>query len=792
MSEKPKIGVFICGCGGNISDTVDVQKVKETAAKMKDVKVAEFFEYICSDPGQNMIRDGIKEQRLNRIVVACCSPRMHLKTFMQTVKKEGLNPFLLEIANIREQCSWIHDQVEAATPKAIDLVRGAVGRARHLQPLESKTLSVTQKVLVIGGGISGIIASLELADKGYQVYLVEKSPSIGGHMAQLSKTYPTLDCSACILTPKMVDVSQHPNIEVITMAEPVMVDGSPGNYKVLIKKHTRFVDDKCTACGECEKTCPVKVPSEFEAELLPRKAIYTPFKQAVPRTYVIDQDHCLFLNKGTCRICEKICKGKAINFDQNEETVELEVGTIVVCTGFEQINPKTLDEYNFGLHPDIITNLQFERLMEQNLHKPSNDKTPKKVAFVLCAGSRLTTDRGVEHCCKIGCMAAIKQAMLLQKVVRNAEPWIFYTDIRADNKGCEEFYNTALNHKVRFVRGRVSRVLPNGEKVVIHAEDTLLGKFIEEKFDLVVLSMGTIPRSDTDELARMLRLQVGSDGFLLERHYKLQPVDSQREGIFLAGCALGPKDVRETTLESMATASRVASFLGKGEISRSPEVAYIIPERCNECGECLEFCPLATVENSTTGITINPISCVGCGICVPKCPQQAIELSHCTEKQLLAQIDGICNKGEGTKIVAFLENNVAYASADLAGQTRHSYPPNVEIIGIPSVGRIGIKDVLHTFAAGADGIVFVEGHGSILEDGDIRDHMSELKKQLKKYDVSPLRLMSITTTLPQYNKILNIFETISSRISKIGGLTQDKRDHITQQLNCETSQVKSI
>jgi heterodisulfide reductase subunit A len=299
--------------------------------------------------------------------------------------------------------------------------------------------------------------------------------------------------------------------------------------------------------------------------------------------------------------------------------------------------------------------------------------------------------------------------------------------------------------------------------------------------------MGLIPRSDTEELVRMLRLQVGSDGFLLERHYKLQPVDSQREGVFLAGCVLGPKDVRETTLESMATASRVASFLGKGEISISPEVAVIIPESCNNCGACVDFCPVAAVEPSPAGVTINPISCVGCGICVPKCPQQAIELHHCTEEQLLAQIDGICSGGEGQKIVAFLEKDIAYASADLAGQTRHSYPPNVEIIGVPSVGRIGLKHVLHTFAAGADGLVFVEGHGSVLEDKDVRDHVIELKKQLKKYGVNPLRLLSITTTLPQYDRILNIFELICSRISKLGALTQEKRDHIAHQLSCWSS-----
>jgi len=777
MCEKPKIGVFICRCGGNISDTIDVAKVKEAATRFRGVKVAETYEYMCSDLGQEMITNGIKEQGLNRIVVASCSPRMHLDTFRRTLKSASLNQYFLVMANIREQCSWVHEGNEAGTSKVIDLVRGAVERAHYLNPLETKNMPINMDVLVIGGGVAGIITSIELADKGYQVYLAERSPSIGGHMAQLSKTFPTLDCSQCILTPKMVYAGQHPNIEIVTMAEPMAVEGSPGNYRVLIRKRPRFVDaSKCTACGECEKVCPVKVPSEFSAGLFPRKAIYSPFKQAVPRTYVIDKEHCLYFTKGVCRLCEKLCKGKAIDFKQIEETMELEVGAIVACTGFEQIDPKKLEEYRFGLHPDIVTNLQFERLMEGGLHKPSNGKMPKKVAFILCAGSRLmNNDGGAEHCCKIGCMVAIKQAMLLQKAVPNAEPCIFYTDIRADGKGCEEFYVTSLNHRVRFVRGKVARVLPDGEELLVNAEDTLLGKFVEENFDLVVLTTGIIPHSDTKELAQMLGVQVGSDGFLLERHYKLRPVDSLREGIFLSGCTLGPKDVRETTLESMATTSRVVSFLGKGEISVSPEVAHIIPEICNGCGECVEFCPVAAVETSTTGVTVNPISCVGCGICVPKCPQQAIELYHCTEEQLLAQIHGICEGGEHPKIVAFLEGNIAYASADFAGQTRSSYSPNIRIIGVPSIGRIGLNHLLQAFASGADGVVFVEGHGSVLKDKGVREHVTELKKQLREYGLNPLRLISITTTLPEYKKILNVFETINSRISKLGALTQEKR-----------------
>lgn len=787
--EETKVGVYICHCGGNISDTVDVEKVREAAAKFEGVKIAETYEYVCSDPGQEMIIKGIKEHGLNRIVVASCSPRMHLDTFRRAVESAGLNQYFLEMANIREQCSWVHDDKEAATSKAIDLVRGAVERARYLEPLKTKSIPVNTDILVIGGGIAGIIASIELADKGYQVYLVERSPSIGGHMAQLSKTFPTLDCSQCILTPKMVYAGQHPNIKTISMAEPIVVEGSPGNYRVLIKKHPRFIDaSKCTACGECEKFCPIKVPSEFSAGLFPRKAIYTPFKQAVPRTYVIDKEHCLYFTKGVCRLCEKLCKGKAIDFNQKEEVIELDVGAIVACTGFELVDPKAFEEYSFGLHPDIVTNLQLEILLNHEMRRPSNGNVAKKVAFILCVGSRMMNEEpGVEHCCKIGCMAAIKQAMIVQKIVPDAEPWIFYTDVRADGKGYEEFYTTAQDHNVHFVRSRVAEVLPQSDEILVRAEDTLLGTQVEGKFDLVVLVLGIIPSSGTQELAQKLGIQVGPDRFLLERHYKLRPVDSQREGVFIAGCALSPKDVRETVLEAMSTASRVATFVGKGEISVSPEVAYIIPEKCNNCGICIKVCPVAAVEESPTGLTINPMSCIGCGICVPKCPEKAIDLKHCTEAQLMAQIGKVSEGGKAPKIIAFLEKEIAYGAADLAGQSRASYPPNVEIISVPSTGRVGLKHLLQAFASGADGVILLEDHGGVFTEEALRKHVTQLKKELREYSVQSLRLMSFSTTLPEYNRVLNIFETFNERISKMGPLSQETRLKIKEKLATQQS-----
>ncbi len=784
QAEDRKVGVYICHCGGNISDTVDVAKVKEAAAQIKGVEIAETYEYVCSDPGQDLIAKGIKEHGIERVVVAACTPKMHLDTFRRNVEAAGLNPYFLEMVNIREQCSWVHDDKEAATVKAIDLIRGAVERAQHLQPLEPKVMPVNKNVLVIGGGVAGIMTSIELADKGFQVYLVERSPSIGGHMAQLSKTFPTLDCSQCILTPKMVYASQHPNLKIISMAEPTAVEGTPGNYRVLITKKPRFVDAGCTACGECAKKCPVKVPSEFEAGLLERKAIYTPFKQAVPRTYVIDTEHCLFFTKGVCKVCEKFCKAHVVNFDQKEETIELDVGAIIAATGFEQIDPKTLEEYSFGQHPDIVTNLQFERLMLQGIHKPSNGKPPKKVAFVLCVGSRMMNKRGEEHCCKIGCMAAIKQALLLLKAIPEAEPWIFYIDIRADGKGYEEFYANAQDHNVKFVRGKVAEILPMDEgKILVRAEDTLLSEDFEGVFDLVVLSVAVNPHPTAAELSKKLGIQLSADDFFSERHYKLRPVDSHREGVFLAGCALSPKDVRETTLEAMATASRVATFVGKGEISVSPEVAYVVAEKCDSCGVCVKVCPVGAITPSAEGgVSINPISCIGCGVCVPRCPRDAMDLLHSTDDQLTAQVQGVSDGDIHPKLVAFIEKNTAYGSADLAGQTRSNYTPNVRVVSVPSVGRVGLKHVLQAFASGADGIIFVEGDDSLFKEDQVRDYVIQLKKELAPYGVESLRLISITTTLPQYNKILNIFETTNSRISKIGPVKPEVRTKIKEKL----------
>jgi len=788
--ERARIGVFICHCGGNISDIIDVEKVKEEISKIDEVIVCKTHEYVCSDPGQELMIKAIKEQGVNRVVIAACTPNMHLTTFKRTLISAGLNPYLLEIANIREQCSWVHNDRDIATLKAIDLVRGAVKRAQYLEPLKPLKAQILHDVLVIGGGIAGITASIELAEKGFKVYLLERGPSIGGHMAQLTKTFPTLDCSLCILTPKMVQVAQDQNIKIITMAEVDKVDGSPGNYRVLIRKKPRYVDpSKCTACGECEKICPIKVPREFEAGLSYRKAIYQPFKQAIPRAYVIDDKHCLYINKGVCRLCERVCRGNAIDFSQKEEYLELNVGAIVVCTGFEQLDPSLLDEYSFGRSTDIITNLQFERVLAHGMRRPSDGKVPKRIAFVLCVGSRSKNrENCVQHCCKIGCMVAIKQALIAKMISPDTDTWIFYTDIRADGKGYEEFYIKAQEKGIHFVRGLVSEIRPTKDGIIVKSEDTTLGIGIEEKFDLVVLSPAIVPNRGTSDLARKLKLQIGIDGFFVERHYKLNPVDSRRDGIFIAGCALGPKDIRETTLEASAAASRIATFLRKGEIEISPETARIIKEKCDDCRICINVCPVAAIEEGPGGLTINALSCIRCGLCVSNCPRDAINLPNSTEKQILAQIRGIVEGGVKPKIIAFLEQQTAYGSADLAGLSRATYPPNIEIIRVPTTGRIGVRHVLYAFAMGADGVMFVEDEGGVLSEEVYKEHINRIRNELQKYGLH-FRFSAISITLPQYDKLVNAFNMMISRINRMGPLSKDSRLRIRQLLEKQISEM---
>jgi heterodisulfide reductase subunit A len=597
MTDKKRIGVFICGCGGNISKTVDVDTLKDEVEKFEDVEYVEGSQFTCSKLNLESIKSAIAEKVLTGVVIAACSPHMHETLFKNIAEEAGLNRFLVEHVNLREQVSWVHDDKGIATKKALDIIRGGVQRARELGPLTPDIVDIEKDVLVLGGGISGITSSLQLAETGYNVYLVEKEPSIGGHMAQLSKTYPTLDCSPCILAPKMADVIIHPKIKLLTCSEIAELSGSPGNYKVKIKQKPRGVNtETCLCCGKCEEECPEEIEAEFEEGLFTRKAIYKPFPQAVPPSYTIDFENCI-----ECGSCVEVCPVDAVNLEEEEKGIELNVGAIIAATGFELFDPSALAEYHYE-HPDVISALQMERLFINEaaegkvLKRKKDGKRVKKVAYLLCVGSR-DVNRGVAHCCKVGCTYAIKQSVQLREYYRYINVWVYYLDIRSSTRGCEEFYMRAQEEfKVNFVKSRGAEVLPSESGLIVRAEDVHAGEIVDNEFDMVVLCPAILPNSDLENLAKILKIPLGPDGFIAEKHPKLDPVATHRSGIFAAGCSLGPKDIHECVTDATSASAKAMEFIGDGTMIVDPVKAIIDPEKCTKCGKCVPVCPVNAIS----------------------------------------------------------------------------------------------------------------------------------------------------------------------------------------------------
>jgi heterodisulfide reductase subunit A len=644
-----RIGVYLCHCGVNIAATVNVKEVVEFAAKLPCVVIARDYQYMCSDPGQELIKSDIKELGLDRVVVASCSPRMHEPTFRNACEDAGLNPYCFEMANLREQCAWVHLDADKATEKAKDLIASAVSRAALLEPLERKKVGVIPRALVIGGGVVGIYTALEIADKGFETYIVEKEPSIGGHMAQNDKLFPTLDCSACILTPKMVEAQRHKNIHLLTYAEVTEVNGYIGNYKVKIKKKPRYVDaDKCTGCGECANACLLRgrIPNEFDLGLAKRGAIYLPFPQAVPLVYTIDADHCIFKTKGKCGqypACATACPADAIDFEQQVEELEIEVGTIVVATGFGRLDPLEKPEYGYR-YKEVITGLEFERL--SNASGPTfgkieiNGKAPKEVVFISCVGSR--EKGGHEYCSRICCMYIAKHAYLVKEKVPDATVKVIYNDVRAYGKGFEEFYERVKSEGVEYIRKELEEKVEvvkrseADEKVVVRTISE--GKEIELEADLVVLANAIVPRKDADELARIMKISKSADGFFLEAHPKLRPLDTFTDGIFIAGCCQAPKDVPDSVAQAVGAAIRASIPLMRGEVEIEPLVARINEGICVGCGTCEEVCPFGAVSLESGVMRVNEVICKGCGSCGSACPSGAISVIHFKDEQIFAQI----------------------------------------------------------------------------------------------------------------------------------------------------------
>lgn len=659
-----KIGVFVCWCGSNIAATVDVVQVATSLKNEPGVVYATDYKYMCSEGGQTLIQEAIKKYALTGVVVCSCSPRMHEHTFRNACEAAGLNPYLVEIANIREHCSWVHKDKEVATAKAIALGKAAIAKVKVNTALVPSAFEVTKRALVIGGGIAGLQTALDIAEAGYKVDIVEKAPTIGGKMAQLDKTFPTLDCSACILTPKMVEAASHKNITIYTYSELENISGYVGKFEVTIKKKARSVSvDRCSGCGICTEKCPSRqTPSEFDEGLRKRGAIYIPFAQAIPKVPVIDREHCIKFQTGKCGICEKVCPAGAIEYEQKDELFTEKYGAIVLATGFEPISLDKFGEFGYQQYPDVITSLEFERLTnaagptEGHLVRLSNGEKPKSIVFVSCVGSRDTSKRGKTYCSKICCMYTAKHAMLVKEKYPDIDVHVFYIDVRTPGKLFDEFYRRAgEEYRVNYIKGQVGKITQAEDgRLMVHGSDVLAGEQLELKADLVVLATAIKPSGDAKKLATMLTASIDTNNFFTEAHPKLRPVESPTAGIFLSGVCQGPKDIPETVAQAGAAAVKVIGLLSKDQLLTNPCVAHCNESICSGDLACEYVCPY----NAITGIkkevmvngqkqmrlvaSVNEALCQGCGACTVACPSGAMDLKGFSNQQIMAEVDALC------------------------------------------------------------------------------------------------------------------------------------------------------
>ncbi|HKZ47598.1 MAG TPA: CoB--CoM heterodisulfide reductase iron-sulfur subunit A family protein [Thermoplasmata archaeon] len=659
MTEKRKLGVFLCHCGGNISDVVDVKAVRESIEKQDGVVLATDFRFMCSNEGQERLQKEIRERGLDGVVVACCTPKMYEDLFRQKAEEAGMNPYLLEIANIREQCSYAHRfEKDKATEKAKVLVRGQVEKVRHLKPLEVKTAPIQPGVAVIGAGIAGIHASLLLANLGHKVTLIEKSPTIGGNMARTVKTFPTDDCAMCTLSPKMNEVYNHERIDLVTYAEVKEAKRSPGKFTLVVEKKPRYVTDACIGCNRCTEKCPVStakspvsVESEWDQGLTKRKAIYLPFPQALPQLWTIDADHCFYFQRGgKCRVCAMVCPAKAIDFTMKPERLDLEVGAVIVATGYQEYDPTPLRLYGFGREPNVLTQMQVARMLDSmgptkgTVSRPSDGRAADSIVMVQCVGSRGAPGDPLTHeyCSRVCCMVAVKHAQLIKKARPDTEVYVLYNDLRAYGKGFEEYYVHSMELGVKYVRGLPGKVRKEGARLLVDVDDMLTGRRLEIPADVVVLSAAMEP-TPVDDLLKSLKLDTSPDGFVKEYHAKINPTETAVKGVFVAGCAQGPKDITDSISQAGAAAMSAAVFLGGGEMTLNPLVAEVDAALCRACDRCMEVCEFDAVKVDPEMLiaVVDETACEGCGKCTVVCPTGAISVRQFTKPQIVASIDAM-------------------------------------------------------------------------------------------------------------------------------------------------------
>ncbi|MHA1293659.1 MAG: hydrogenase iron-sulfur subunit [Promethearchaeota archaeon] len=769
-----KIGLFICDCGKNISGVIDTNKLKEHFQTYSDVEILG-DQYLCSELGLNKISEEIKEKNIDRVVIAACSFKLHGLLFQKTIEQAGINRYLISFANIREQNSWVHsNNPNNATYKAIDQINMAIEQVKLLEPLKVQYANVIPSTLIIGGGISGIKAALIIADAGYKVYLVERDLTIGGHMALFDKTFPTLDCSICILGPLMQSIKDHPNIELYTYSEIEKVEGYIGNFEVLIKKKPRFINEsKCVGCFDiCRDVCPIEVTNTF----FPRKAIDISYPQAIPLIPNILEDYCV-----GCKACAQACDRDAIDFDQKSITHEIKVGTIIVATGFKIFNPTLLGELNYQKYHDVITTLEMERLLNNDgptrgkILRPSNGKSPKKVSFILCVGSR---NKKIHHdyCSQVCCNTAIKQAILIKKEIPQVKINIYYNDIRAVGKNCEEFYNRAREtFGIRFIKSNVSSIIKSdfSDFLLVRGEDVIESSIFENETDLVVLAVGIEPAEGTTELSQILNISQDTYGFLLEKHLKVKPSESSVNGIFLAGTIQGPKDIPSSIAQAESAAAKAIALISKGKVLLEPHMVYYNPEKCDLCRLCENICMFNALEIKENKLNIIQANCSGCGACAAMCHNEALYIPGFKKQQISAQIKVVLKeKKEFPLIIAFLCNWCSYLGADLAGTSKINYPTNVRNIHVMCTAMLDPSLVFESFFYGADGVLIAGCHEQDChyKEGFIKakTRYESIKEMLSEVGISEARVKITSISAGEGEKFADIVKRFVKELEDLG------------------------
>jgi len=747
---RPRTGVFICHCGDNIRGAIDIGRLKE-AACAEGAERVEDYPYLCSAGGQALIKDAIREHGLERVVVAACSPNIHEHTFRECVKEAGLNPYLLDIANVREQCAWVPS--EDPTARAIDQVRSSIYGIRKAIPLDNITITAEKSAIVAGGGIAGMTAALALARQGIHVHLIESSPTIGGNMVRIGKVFSpdrlTEDCAMCSLAPIMSEVARNKRIHIRTLSWISHVKGHVGDLTVTIESGPRYIDpNKCTSCGQCAKACPVNVKDEWNAMLSTRKAVYKPFSQAVPATFTIDDKSCK-----KCGCCVKACGAGAIDLSAEGTIETLHVGTVIVATGHRELDPTAKYEFGYGKYGGVFTQTELARLLAINgptsgrLEDPATGRAPRRLVMVQCVGSRDEKPGSIPYCSKICCMVALKHASYIKDHFPETEVYICYTDIRAPGS-YENYYREVQKKGVKFIRGRVGEVQKDGA-LIVKVEDTLGGGPMELEADMVVLSCALEPSAGTLQTAKALGIGLTPELFVKEKHPKLDPVSTTSRGIFVCGTAAGAKDITDSILQARAAASKAAELVS-APVEIEPGYAVIDSEKCTQCGACVKLCPYGAAYTNGR-ITIDPLSCIGLGGCILRCPEHAISLPSCSDDALLARIDGML--ASGPRVIAFLDENIAYVAADNAGVNRVAYPSAIRIIRVPSIMRLEPKHLLYALSRGASGIFLGDGTTNSPEGAvkaNVARRVDELKKALAVEGVDPEKIFYYEAYLPHY------------------------------------------